>query len=37
MATVEIFQLIFLVIVIGGGLIGFLKAATSDDKEDKNN
>ena len=37
MDTVEIFQLIFLVIVIGGGLIGFLKAATSDDKEDKNN
>jgi hypothetical protein len=31
MSSVEIFQLIFLAIVIGGGLISFLKAATSDD------
>jgi len=34
MSGVEIFQLIFLVIVVGGGLIGFIKAATSDDKKD---
>ena len=34
MSGVEIFQLIFLVIVVGGGLIGFIKAATSDDEKD---
>jgi len=28
---VEIFQLIFLLLVVGVGLIGFIKAATSDD------
>ncbi len=31
---VEIFQLVFLVAVVGVGLIGFMKAATSDDKKD---
>lgn len=32
---VEIFQLVFLVLVVGAGLIGFMKAATSDDKKDR--
>jgi len=31
MSSVEIFQIIFLVIVFGVGLIGFIKAATSED------
>lgn len=35
MGAIEIFQIIFLIIVFGVGLIGFMKAATSDDsKED---
>ena len=31
MSDVEIFQLVFLVAVVGVGLIGFIKAATSND------
>ena len=31
MSYVEIFQVVFLVIVFAVGLIGFLKAATKDD------
>jgi len=31
---VEIFQLVFLVAVVGVGLIGFMKVATSDDTKD---
>ena len=31
---VEIFQYVFLVLVVAVGLIGFIKAATSDDKKD---
>ena len=31
---VEIFQIVFLVLVFVIGVGGFLKAATSDDKED---
>ena len=33
MDSVELFQVIFLVAVFAVGVIGFLKAATSDDKE----
>ncbi len=35
MGPIEIFQIIFLIIVFGVGLIGFMKAATSDDEKDK--
>ena len=31
MSSVEIFQLVFLVIVFAVGMIGFIKAATSED------
>ena len=31
MSDVEIFQLVFLVAVVGVGLIGFIKAATNND------
>jgi len=31
MSYVEIFQVVFLIIVFAVGLIGFLKAATKDD------
>ncbi len=31
MSGVEIFQVIFLVVVFGVGLIGFMRAATKDD------
>ncbi len=31
MTTLDIFQIAFLVIVFAVGLIGFMKAATSDD------
>jgi len=31
---VEIFQYVFLVAVVAVGLIGFIKAATSDDTKD---
>lgn len=35
MSGIEIFQIIFLVVVFAVGVIGFIKAATSDDsKED---
>jgi hypothetical protein len=34
MGAIEIFQIIFLVIVFGVGVIGFIKAATSDDSKD---
>lgn len=35
MSYVEIFQIVFLVVVFAVGLIGFIKAATSEDtKED---
>lgn len=33
MSYVEIFQIVFLVIVFGVGVIGFIKAATKDDKK----
>lgn len=32
MSSVEIFQIVFLIIVFGVGVIGFIKAATKDDK-----
>jgi len=32
MSYVEIFQIVFLVVVFAVGLIGFLKAATNSDK-----
>lgn len=31
MDSVEIFELVFLIAVVGGGVIGFIKAATKDD------
>lgn len=31
MSYVEVFQIVFLVIVFGVGVIGFIKAATKDD------
>jgi len=34
MSYVEIFQLVFLVAVFAVGVIGFIKVATSDEKED---
>jgi hypothetical protein len=34
MSYIEIFQIIFLIAVFGVGLIGFMKAATSDDKKE---
>jgi hypothetical protein len=35
MGAVEIFQIIFLIVVFGVGVIGFMRAALSDDsKED---
>jgi len=33
MTGVDIFEVVFLVIVFGVGVIGFIKAATSDDKK----
>lgn len=33
MSSVEIFQIVFLVVVFVVGLVGFIKAATADDKE----
>jgi len=33
MSYIEIFQIVFLIIVFVVGLVGFLKAATSNDKE----
>lgn len=35
MNYVEIFQIIFLVVVFAVGLIGFIKAATSDKKNEE--
>ncbi len=32
MSFVELFQILFLVVVFAVGLFGFLKAATADDK-----
>ncbi len=32
MGGVEIFQVVFLIVVFVGGVIGFIKAATSDKK-----
>ena len=34
MGYVEVFQIIFLIIVVVVGFIGFMKAATSDDKKE---
>lgn len=34
MSYVEVFQIVFLVIVFGVGVIGFIKAATKDDKKE---
>jgi hypothetical protein len=34
MSYVEVFQIIFLVVVFAAGLIGFIKAATSDKKNE---
>lgn len=34
MSYIEVFQIIFLVIVFGVGVIGFIKAATKDDKKE---
>jgi len=34
MSAIEIFQIIFLVIVFAVGFIGFMKVATKDDKKD---
>jgi hypothetical protein len=35
MSAIEIFQVVFLIVVFGVGVIGFMKAALSDDsKED---
>lgn len=34
MGYVEIFQIVFLIAVFAVGLIGFIKAATSDDKKE---
>ncbi len=34
MSYIEVFQIIFLVIVFGVGIIGFIKAATKDDKKE---
>jgi len=31
MTTLDIFQIVFITVVAAGGLIGFFKAATSDD------
>lgn len=33
MSAIEIFQIIFLVIIFAVGVIGFMRAATSDDKD----
>ena len=33
MTGVDIFEVVFLVLVFGVGVIGFIKAATSDDKK----
>lgn len=33
MSYVEIFQIVFLIVVFAVGLIGFIKAATADDKK----
>ena len=34
MSYVEIFQIVFLIAVFAVGLIGFIKAATSEDKKE---
>lgn len=34
MSYVEVFQIVFLVIVFAVGLVGFIKAATKDDKRE---
>ncbi len=34
MGAIEIFQIIFLIVVFAVGVIGFLKAATSKDSEE---
>lgn len=34
MSNVDIFEVVFLVLVTGVGLIGFIKAATNDDQKD---
>ena len=34
MTNVDIVEVVFLVLVFLGGVIGFIKAATSDDKKD---
>ncbi len=34
MSYIEIFQIVFLIAVFAVGLIGFLKAATNDDKKE---
>ncbi len=31
MGAVEIFQVVFLIVVFGVGLVGFMRAATKDD------
>jgi len=33
MSGVDIFEVVFLVIVFGVGMIGFIRAATNEDKE----
>lgn len=33
MSYIEIFQIVFLIVVFAVGLIGFMKAATNDDDE----
>lgn len=35
MSYVEVFQIIFLIIVFAVGVIGFIKAATSDKKDEE--
>lgn len=35
MSYVEVFQIIFLVVVFAAGLIGFIKVATSDKKNEE--
>jgi len=35
MTTLDIFQLIFIITVFSVGLIGFIKAATNNDSDDK--
>jgi len=34
LSYVDIFQIVFLIIVFAIGFIGFMRAATSDDKDD---